>query len=105
MGKDRPRRARHRILQFGAKTAGFLGVWDARGSDAVTHRPAIIPDIVELKRNSWWRRLERKLRKSARRRRLVKRCPPAPARRPRQKSLPPRKARPRQSARGRKPAR
>src|SRR5437667_2794229 len=98
MGKDRPRRARHRILQFGAKTAGFLGVRDARGSDAVTLRLTIISTIVVLNLgNSWWRRLERKLQKSARRRRLVKRCPRPPARR-RRRSAPPRKVRPRTSA-------
>ena len=99
MGKDHPRRARHRIVQSGAKTAGFLGVRDARGSDAVTLRPTINPDNpFELKRNSWWRRLERKLRKRKRRRRLANRRPPAPARRPRRRSAPPRKARPRASA-------
>ncbi len=35
MGKDRPRRARHPGLQSGTKTAGFLGVLDACGRDAV----------------------------------------------------------------------
>ena len=44
MGKDRPRRARHRSLQSGAKAAGFLGVRDARGSDAVDAPPDINPD-------------------------------------------------------------
>ena len=33
-------------LQFGAKTAGFLGVRDARGSNAVTLRLTMIPTIV-----------------------------------------------------------
>ena len=36
MGKDRPRRARYRRVQSGAKTAGFLGVFAARGSDALS---------------------------------------------------------------------
>jgi methionyl-tRNA synthetase len=35
MGKDRPRRARHPGIQSGTKTAGFLGVLDACGRDAV----------------------------------------------------------------------
>src|ERR1700682_4588043 len=45
MGKDRPRRARYRIVQSGTKTAGFLGILDARGSDAVNLRRLINPDI------------------------------------------------------------
>src|SRR6266702_2305587 len=47
MGKDRPRRARYRSLQSGAKTAGLLGVRDARGSHAVT-LPDINPDNLAL---------------------------------------------------------
>src|SRR5439155_1259761 len=43
MGKDHPRRARYRILQSGTKTAGFLGILDARGSDAVGAPPDINP--------------------------------------------------------------
>ena len=39
MGKDHPRRARYRSLQSGAKTAGFLGVRDACGSNAVDAQP------------------------------------------------------------------
>ncbi len=44
MGKDHPRRARHRSVQSGAKTAGFLGIRDARGSNAVDASPDINPD-------------------------------------------------------------
>src|SRR6266702_4677389 len=35
MGKDRPRRARHRNLQSGAKALGFLGVRLAGGRNAL----------------------------------------------------------------------
>src|SRR3954468_20890114 len=35
MGKDRPRRARHRNLQSGAKALGFLGVRLAGGCNAL----------------------------------------------------------------------
>ena len=57
MGKDRPRRARHRSLQSGTKAAGFLGVFAARGSDAVDPPPdrqsrQSSPD--PLSRNSLW---------------------------------------------------
>jgi hypothetical protein len=45
MGKDRPRRARYRIVQSGTKTAGFLGILAARGSDAVDAPPLINPAI------------------------------------------------------------
>src|SRR5919197_5742276 len=39
MGKDRPRRARHRNLQSGAKALGFLGVRLAGGRNALEHDP------------------------------------------------------------------
>ena len=56
MGKDRPRRARHRGLQSGTKTAGFLGVFAACGRDAVDAAPTVNPDNPRLsyQRNSWW---------------------------------------------------
>ena len=44
VGKDQPRRARHRRIQSRAKTAGFLGVRAACGSDAVSAPPTINPD-------------------------------------------------------------
>ena len=42
--KYEPRRARHRGLQSRAKTAGFLGVRAARGSDALDAPLAVIPN-------------------------------------------------------------
>ncbi len=45
VGKDQPRRARHRRLQSGTKTAGFLGVRAACGSDAVSAPPVLNPMI------------------------------------------------------------
>ena len=44
MGKDQPRRARYRGIQSRAKTAGFLGVRDACGSDAISAPLAVNPD-------------------------------------------------------------
>ena len=44
VGKDQPRRARHRRIQSRAKAAGFLGVRDACGGDALGAPSDIDPD-------------------------------------------------------------
>src|SRR4051794_5118235 len=57
MGKDQPRRARHRRIQSGAKTAGFLGVRASRGGDQLTCRRkafAAMANAKNLSRESYY---------------------------------------------------